>query len=81
MYSTTSFGRIVMSADRANEKDLSRDFNTNKSNPIDSDHSEVEPQEILSQIGNALKDTEDEEIVVTPEDAQHLREKTDKQVE
>ena len=70
-----------MSADHASEKDLSRDFNPNKSNPFDSDHSEVEPQEILSQISNALKDTEGEKIVVTPEDAQHLREKTDKQVE
>lgn len=63
-----------MFSDRANEKDLSSDFNT-----IDSDHSEVEPQEILSKISNALKDIEG--IVVTPEDAQHLREESDKQVE
>lgn len=68
-----------MSSDLANEKDLSSDFNTNKPNRIDKDHSEVEPQEILSQIGNALKDTKG--VVVTPEDAQHLREETDKQVE
>lgn len=68
-----------MSSDCANGKDLSSDFNTSRSNTIDSDHSEVEPQEILSQIGNALKDTEG--VVVTPEDAQRLREETDKQAE